>query len=83
MREESEAQQSPEMYYYFIERVGAAGNYQWLMFFMSILSFLLVGLMTLSTAYVFMNKTYDCTSFSQHTLSEQECEHYICENLSA
>ena len=70
-----------ESYFELLNRVGSGGKYQWLIYIIALCTFLQVGLISFNEPFLFMNPTFDCSHLEKH-YTEQECEKYVCNNLT-
>ena len=67
-------------YFSLMEKVGDKGRYQWMIFVLSCLIWILYGTSTFSLAFIFLNPGFDCTSLG---VTKLECENYVCSHFTS
>ena len=64
-------------YFGLMEKVGTNGPYQWAIFCLSMVYWIICGICVVNASFVFLIPQFDCTSFS---VSQSQCEKFICDH---
>lgn len=78
MRKAAGEQELPTNYFHLIERVGDSGKYQFFMVLIFLICWFVTGIILLSTAFLFRNRSFDCKAYGL-LLSDSDCSDYVCE----
>lgn len=76
------SEQRPNTYFNLIEKVGDSGKYQSVMLFIFLINWFVTGIILLSTAFLFRNRSFDCIE-NGLLINEVFCTKYVCQLPSA
>ena len=66
-------------YFSLMEKVGNNGCYQWIIYSILALSWLLMGICSYSLAFLFLEPGFDCSSLG---VSEINCQDFVCSHFN-
>jgi len=66
----------PKTYLDLIIKVGGKGKYQYILTIIISFAWYVTGIVLMSTAFIFLNPTFDCEAFG--LLTNESCFDYVC-----